>query len=353
MDIISKMIAFLLDNANPSIVYRIKKEILKEPDSKETKQLQMRMLEEQMIKTIFSYQKENGWIGTGLHTREKKSARFENQETAVKYLTQKGLEKDHPVLKRAMDAFATVPLTDSCYQTRGMVYDEFQYTAFGMNLVRCACIARAGYHDRIDIEPQIQLSLDSFHRVLEVDSVLDVSRSMKKRRVFHDYEKWPCRYHLDILAHTGTWKSVDNIKMLAKAMKKLMRTDRPEFIDLNVACWIGHAINTLGGFAEGFRIDEVKHNTHDIHFEYLEWLARCGLVKHINQLQDTVEIIMDSIDEEGICRLDFDEKMFKGWGAYGGLRLEEDWKSPLRKSCDLTFRALLIIYYSELYEKNM
>lgn len=88
----------------------------------------------------------------------------------------------------------------------------------------------------IDIKPQIQLSLDSFRRVLEVDSILDVARPKKGRPcrsnpsgindVFNDNEKWPCRYHLDILAHTESWKTEENIKMLADSIAKMMRTDR-------------------------------------------------------------------------------------------------------------------------------
>ena len=67
------------------------------------------------------------------------------------------------------------------------------------------------YEAIIDIKPQIQLALDSFRRVLEVDSVIDVSRLRKSggkvKRVFNDYEKWPCYYHLDMLAHTNSWKT--------------------------------------------------------------------------------------------------------------------------------------------------
>ena len=97
---------------------------------------------------------------------------------------------------------------------------SFRYAANGQNIIRCACIARAGYDDVIDIKPQIQLALDSFQRVLEVDSALDITRLKKsggrEKRVFNDYEKWPCYYHLDILAHTNSWKTERNMKMLAR-----------------------------------------------------------------------------------------------------------------------------------------
>ncbi len=112
------------------------------------------------------------------------------------------------------------------------IYDEFSYAAFGMNLINCACIARAGYDDIVDITPQIQLSLDSFKRVLEVDSVFDISRPIRKGklRVFNENEKWPCRYHHDILAHTNTWKNEANIR--ACPHKRLSRVEMLEILEL-------------------------------------------------------------------------------------------------------------------------
>jgi len=118
-----------------------------------------------IVQQVVVCQKENDWIGISL------LGDITTQEGGTKFLAEKALNKDTPVLKRAMDAFVTVPLDDWCYDTKGRIFDEFRVTGHGMNLVRCACIARAGYDDEIDISLQIQLSLDCFKRVLEVDSV--------------------------------------------------------------------------------------------------------------------------------------------------------------------------------------
>jgi hypothetical protein len=37
---------------------------------------------------------------------------------------------------------------------------------------------------------------------------------------------------------------------------------------------------------------------------------------------------------------------FTKWGAYTGLMLEKDWRSPRRRANDLTFRAVLILHYA-------
>lgn len=180
-----KMITFLLKNANPLIKRRVKSEILYNLSLKDAEQYQEQILQEPIMQHIMVCQKENGWIGTSLH------GGFETQEGATKYLAEKALNKETPVLKRAMEAFANTPLDDWCYDTRGIIIDEFKVTGHGHNLIRCACIARAGYDDVIDSSPQIQLSLDCFQRVLDIDSVLDITHPIcgGKLRVFNDSEK--------------------------------------------------------------------------------------------------------------------------------------------------------------------
>lgn len=256
-----------------------------------------------------------------------------------------------------MEAFVNIPLGDLRYETRGRIIDEFQYAAGGQNLIRCACIARAGYDEQIDIMPQIQLSLDSFRRVLEVDSVLDVSRPIRggKHRVFNEGEKWPCKYHLDILAHTDAWKTEENIRVFAASITKLMKNDRPDLAGFVPSLWIGHEVGALGGFpSHGFAVKNsgylpgqtIIHNEHEdtYHLEYIEWLARCGVANYVPALREAVDDIAKSVDEGGICHIPVLDDIFKGWGPYAGLRLEVDWKSKVRRACDITFRALLILH---------
>jgi hypothetical protein len=347
-----KMIDFLLKNANPSIKRRLKSEILRNLTPDEAALFQEQIMKEPMIQRIMACQQENGWIGKSLH------GGIETQEGGTKYLAEKAVDKETPVLKRAMEAFATIPLDDWCYDTRGKIIDEFKVTGHGHNLIRCACIARAGYDDVIDISPQIQLSLDCFKRVLEVDSVLDITHPVHggKQRVFYENEKWPCRYHLDILAHTNSWKNERNIKMVADSITKLMKTDRPELVNLVPASWVGYPLGTLGAFpAQGLTVKVTcllpspmsipyRGRSEVYQMEYIEWFARCGVVKHIPALRKVVDDIMRSVDDEGICHANVLE--VKEWGPYCGFRLETDWKSKTRKACDITFRALLILHYA-------
>ena len=345
-----KSIDFLLENGNPSIRLRVKKEILGEVDAAEEALLIAQIKEEPIYTLIAKCQKENGWLGNGFHGPNKDAGPYENQEVGTKWLAEKAVGRDDPVLKRAMEAFVTTELTDPCYRTKGKYFDEFRYAANGQNLIRCACIARAGYADIMDIRPQIQLALDSFKRVLEVDSILDITRikkvSGKEKRVFNDYEKWPCYYHLDILAHATSWKTEDNIKMLAEAVKKLMRTDRPE-CQMGGDSWVGYVLGTVGCLKEGYSLGYDKDGIHYTYLDRVEWLCRCGLAPYLPKLQAEAELLVSAMDEKGICRAIVDENQLKGISTYGGQQLEVDWKNDTRKLCDITFRVLLIMLYSK------
>ncbi|MDR0964461.1 MAG: hypothetical protein LBM60_07590 [Clostridium sp.] len=355
---LSKSIDFLLENANPSIKRRVKSEILHNLTQEEASEYQAQIVQEPNIKRCFASQLDNGWFGHGFHGMNKNAGQFENQETCTKYLGEKAVDKGTPALKRSMEAFINIPLSDWCYRTKGYVPDEFKLAANGTNLYRCTCIARAGYADIIDISPQIQLSIDSFRRVLEVDSILDVTRSIKscKYFIFNDYEKWPCRYHLDMLAHTESWKDESNKKIIADSVTKMMRTDRPELFNLGTVSWFhGHAVGTSGCFpSHGFSLKRTVKKTNMLyyHMEYIEWLARCGVVPMISALDDVVNDIIDSIDNDGICKIPIEDSMFTGWGPYAGLQLEVDWKTKTRRDCDITFRALLIAYYAGMMKES-
>ena len=54
------------------------------------------------------------------------------------------------------------------------------------------------------------------------------------------------------------------------------------------------------------------------------------------------------MNEEGICEIEVHDYLFKDWGTYAGLQLEMDWKSKVRRQCDITFRALQLCYYAGL-----
>lgn len=344
-----RMISYLLENANPSIILRVREEMLGETVSdNEKSRLREQIRGEKIIKSIAACQKETGWLGNGYHGSNTNAGRYENQEVGTKYLAEKAVGKDDPVLRRAMLAYRDLPFDDPCYRGSANYFDVFKYAANGGNLFRCACIARAGYDDVIDINPMIQLSLDSFGRVLEVDSILDITRPMKngKVRVFNDPEKWPCHYHLDMLAHTESWKTPENVEMLAESVKKMMKTDRPELVGLGATSWVGHVLGTCGCFpSQGLDVVRKEYGEEVYDIEHFIWFARCGIVPKIQCLADKAGDIARAVNQDGVAEIPVGPS-FRGWGPYSGQSLETDWRSKTKRNCDITFRALEVLHYS-------
>lgn len=344
-----KITEFLVKNANPSIVYHVKNDILKNITEEEKRDLQDKILQEKII----ACQKENGWLGDGFHGPNKNAGPYENQEVGVKYLGEKLVYKDTPVLKNAIEAFKTVfPKLFGENDT-----DCNRYAASGSDIIKAACVARAGYEDSFDITKEITTALESFGRVTEINSVTDIVKIRKKRPekinpegivyVFNDYEKWPCWYHLDILAHTSSWRSSENIAMLADAFNKLL--EDPGLNYLPAYCVdIGHLVGCCGAFKEGMKLGTEVGGEHYVFLNLVEYMCRCGLYSLVPPLKKEVDMIYDSIDEQGICRAGYVENALKGMGTYGGGQLEVDWRSKTRKLCDVTYRGLLILYYSGL-----
>ena len=94
-------------------------------------------------------------------------------------------------------------------------------------------------------------------------------------------------------------------------------------------------------FTLGYDLD----GRHYTYLDRVEWLCRCGTAPYLPALQAEVERLSDAINTEGICEADVDENQLRGFSTYGGQQLEIDWKSPIRRACDVTFRAALCLHY--------
>ena len=90
-------IDFLLENAPPNIVYRIKKEILGESvQSAEMLQLQHKILGLPKVKKAFACQKETGFFGSVLH-----GVYFDGFDSTVNLLKRNGVEITNPLMMKA------------------------------------------------------------------------------------------------------------------------------------------------------------------------------------------------------------------------------------------------------------
>lgn len=103
----------------------------------------------------------------------------------------------------------------------------------------------------------------------------------------------------------------------------------------------------IGCLKEGYQLGYDENGVHYTYFDRVEWLCRCGLAPYLEALQRELEILRDNISEDGICMAPIAENQLKGFSTYVGQQLEADWKTSTREFCEIIFRALLIMHYSE------
>ena len=54
-------------------------------------------------------------------------------------------------------------------------------------------------------------------------------------------------------------------------------------------------------------------------------------------------IMLPAEISDGICSVPMYDAEFRGWEPYFGAQLETDWQAKIRRQCDVTFRALLML----------
>jgi len=80
-----KIMNFLLNNADPSIILRIRREIIGSLTNSEEKELLGKILTQKTIQTIIKSQKPDGWIGNNLHGQSGKmgAGMYDNMEVGL------------------------------------------------------------------------------------------------------------------------------------------------------------------------------------------------------------------------------------------------------------------------------
>ncbi len=339
----NKSLKFLLNHAGSSIRYRTKKEILKAIDFCEEEKLQSQILEDKLIQQFIVKQNADGWIDEDFHSEK-------GIETAVRVLSEKGvLSEQFPIqrmlneLERRADTF-----DKGCLFNVGKILDKKGFG--GSQLIRATIFAYAGIENKDFIKEQIENALDKFKFILSIDRIQDITEVYKNKLIFKDAMKWPSIYDLRLLAFTKTWRSKENEKIITLSIGQLIRLSPiPDILVLK-----GHQLIAPASFCmHNFHPDMDAFQDKDwmMWFHRMELLSRLGVVKSIEELKEQVDFLVHILNKnDGIFKNKLSHYYFTKWGTYTGLALEKDWRTEERRICDLTFRSLLILYYSEIYE---
>ena len=337
----AKTPAQLLEQACPSIRYRLRLEVLKQPGSeREMLALQNQILEDPAVQEVLSWQAADGWLAWNFHG-------YQSMEAGIRLLCEKGVDSRHPVLSKALQALR------GCDEDRlerglgkpGRILDQLGLG--GAQMIRAAVLAYAGVEDEPGVQSQIELALAGFRSVLTIHQVGDLVDEFKGKQVFRPGILWPGIYHLRLLARTHSWRTPQNQRDMVQCIQNLVHLSPLPSMNIR---YKSQMITPASFGMHHFNPDLASLDDAGwmIWFQRMEPLARLGVIQRVPELARQAETLAELLETgTGFFTRRLNHAYFKKWGAYTGLMLENDWKDPHRRTNDLTFRSILVLHYSE------
>jgi hypothetical protein len=371
---LSKSINFLLENAGPVIQYRLRKEVLNNLSSTEEEYLLEQIYQTPHFKLLQSYIKPNGYIGSGMHSWDNwrgiklHETPLQDGETAARLLSYYAIPKTHPIIVNYVTAMRDEDILRKEFSYIPPEISRLEHRYDGLNNGNClmsliyAMQAMLGYGDDFDdVREFQQISLKGFRRILEISSLDEITKisTNAKRRYNYPYieadDYFPDVYTLTMLAYTHSWRTEDNIKMLADSINHINMIMKP---DNNMHVRIsGKFYATCFAFIRPFKpfspdlIDSILYR------RPLSEIAMLGVGENVDFLSESIENIKQALSGDGILKMNFDlphnkrysPKKIEYPAAYVDVRLEPDYKTKTALMCDLNFWAVELLY---LFDSN-
>jgi len=351
-----KIIDYLIANADPSIVLRVKKEVMGNLTKEEEKKLLNKIIPQKIVQTIIQSQKPDGWFGNNFHgqSAKKGAGMYDNMEVGLRYLAEKGFPPENEYIAKAINSFLSKEPFDAAYRVKppNPPDTDYTYTAIGLYLIRSSLIIRAGYefllppNDFIDLKQDIDFSFKTFINVLNYKSLDDAIETRRNKLCFKPGVLWPCLYDLRMLAHSQGWRNERNISLLVDSVNHLFSF--PPTDEMVYTYRKGQFVGPCFAFIHVQAKILGLMDKDNISLDIMELFARCGIIKRVALLRDMYESLLALVDDDLNVNINLDKRKAFGWSPYFGFALEEDWKEKIRMQCDILFRILLIIHYAEM-----
>ena len=328
-------IADLLKNACPSIQCRVRIEILGQPDTdNQVEDLQNRILQDNLVKEAIGWQGSDEWENSQFHSNN-------GIESGVRILCEKGVRRDHPTIKRALNVLKKQP--DIIYRgigKPGKILDELGFG--GAQMIKAVVFAYPGAEHESCVKEQIKIALEGLEFIGCIESVDQLTETYKNKLVFKPTVMWPGIYHLRLLAHTRQWRTPENYQLVMKGVKKLVELSPiPSIHVRKQSQLIAPASFAMQDFNPN--MEKMSGAMWMEWFHRMELLSRIGIVSSIGELQRQLTRLDEMLKQgSGWFMEKISHSSFMNWGTYTGLSLEKDWRSSKRRMYDLTFRSLII-----------
>jgi len=341
----------ILEKANPSIVYRMYRDILGGLDPADAAGLCNAVRSDPAVKFAFSLQKQDGYFGDVFHSGFDPKGKYKGKygvEGITRFLYEKGVESADPRIKAGLNA---LDRENWLGQDKGIwcVYYK-EMGLYGPDLIKACLLAMFGAISEDELAPLVADAVKTFEDMKSFDSYDSITEDFKYGgKVYSVYKKgirFPEYYHLKLLAFTGLWRRGDGRRIVVDGVKKLM--DLSPLREVRVkyrSRWLAPG---------GIRPFDLKIKLADLAregwedswtrwFVTFEHFARMGIVRDVPELAGQANQLMELLDAgNGFFPIDLKIDYFNRWGPFMGLALENDWKEG-RGKYDLTFRSLLIL----------
>lgn len=331
-------VAYLTNHACPAIRLRLRRDILGNIEFKEEAALTEDILGDALIRKYIALIDADGWIPRDIHSPE-------GVETAVRVLTEKGLGKSHPAISGMLAQLEqrSESFDRGCLSRVGKYLDELNLG--GSQMIRATIFAYAGEEGKDFVRAEIQKALDAFETVSRVESMEQITTEHRGKLIFKRGVSFPGIYHLRLLAFTESWRAPGAYRMLREAVQRLVELSPIPRVN---GLYRSQSISP-GSFAmHQFRVnfDEFKAKDWMMWFHRMELLSRIGVIPGVPEIRRQYDVLLRMLENgSGVFAGKYTHQYFTSWDTYGGLALEEDWKTKERYLCDLYFRSLLIRHF--------
>lgn len=367
-----KSIEFLLEHAGPVIQYRLRKEILKELSAEDEERLLSEIYELPDYQLVKSYVKPNGYIGNGMHSLSNwrgqafKETPLQDGEHAARLLSYYRIPKNSPMVADFVKAMRSEEILRGEFSYIPPERTRFENRFAGLNSGNSLMAlintmqAMLGYGDDYeDVREFQQICLKGFRRVLEIGSLDEITKynAGAKRKYNYPYiesdEYFPDSYTLAMLAYTDSWRSQENVSMMADALNhinEIMKPDNEMHVRIGgryyAPCFA--LIRPIRAFRKDL-IDSILYR------RVLSEIAMLGVGERVDVIRESVQNVREAIDRDGILHMDFtvphnkrySPKNIRYAGPYTDVRLESDYHDKNALLCDLTFWAVEFLYFVE------
>lgn len=341
----NQILNFVLENASPNILYRVKKEILQErADSPEMLSLQSQIFNLSKVKKAFSCQREDGFFGSVIH-----GVYFDGFDSTVDLLKRNGVELTDPRMLKAREA-----LTDwkdyekDHFYKSGNAMDE--HGRGGFRAIWAEQLVELGADESLpQITEQTEIALTAFSGALEYSSPDDFSKKATFRgepcRYYIKGATFPAANHIRILEKTRSWRTEANLAMVKRSFshcKEIMNDYHDGIIYVNCGHFVGPFNYNWSTPKEKISIRDF--DTHPIDFAwFMKGLGSASIIYPIFEDNNPyfVESLLAMLEDENFIDSISEEqlRMFKNYAS-----IAPSWRKKESIACDLYFPILLALY---------